>query len=77
LHPEDGASISLAMALDQETVGRATRLAAELMEICRAEGKPLAADYVLVAIEVLTKGTAFETFDERWAAPTKDRSHES
>lgn len=65
------------MSLTAENLGRASLLAGELIDICRAAGKPLAADYIHVAMEQLTAGTEYEGVADRWVSPTKDRSHEN
>jgi hypothetical protein len=65
------------MAPDKDTLGRASLLAAELIGICRRAEKPLAADYIQVAMEQLTAGTDFAGLRDCWDPPISDRSPEN
>lgn len=62
------------MASDNDTLGRASLLAAELIGICRKAEKLLAADYIHIAMELLTNGTDFADRRDCWDPPISDHS---
>lgn len=65
------------MALDQNMLDRADRLAIDFIGICHAAGKPLAGDFVRAAIEYLVADTGHVSKIDYYPDPTKDRFHES
>jgi hypothetical protein len=65
------------MQPDENILARASLLAAELIDICHAAGKPLAGDYIQVAMEQLVAGTSLENVPSRSASSKDDRFHEN
>jgi hypothetical protein len=65
------------MALDQTMLDRADTLAVELIDICRAAGKPLAGDFVRAAIDYLVAGSDCVSRIDQFPDPKEARFHES
>jgi len=58
-------------------LARASLLAAELIDLCYAAGKPLAADFVQGGIDLYMEGTGFEPLADRWPHPKASRFDEN
>ena len=56
---------------------RASLLAAELIDLCYAAGKPLAADFVQAGIDYYMEGTGSEGLADRWPHPKASRFDEN